>query len=618
MLVRIKTLFALGLLNIGRVFLYRLMVKLGISPVRRLEGSIQGGVFFLPVNKTVDIPANPQWRNGHCYFGCEMIVPEPASPPCWHSNCLTSETIADPMKPWWSMDDFNLGIGDIKTVWEASRFDWVVGQAQAAAQGDEAMLDRLNFWLNDWSEKNPPYQGVNWKCGQEASIRVMHLSVAALILDQVGCSTEVLQALLMVHLQRIEPTLMYAVAQDNNHGTSEAAALYIGGGWLSSLPLQGSPSLLRAKRWHRKGRRLLENRAERLVEADGSFSQYSVNYHRVMLDTYSLVEIWRLRLSDVPFSETLIDRVRAATRWLFEFTDSAFGDAPNLGANDGARLIPLTSTDYRDYRPSVQLASGLFLSRRAYSMAGDWDLPLLWLDRGIGFSIDTEAAALESLPRNCLFPDGGYAILRSDQIAAFIRYPRFRFRPSQSDLLHLDLWYKGVNLLRDGGTYSYNSEPNLTSYFGGVKSHNTIEFDGRDQMPKLSRFLFSGWPKSRDVEYDAVSNRFSVAYYDWIGAFHRRSITLTDNALKVEDEIKGRFEKAVLRWRLSPERWSLNGMSLSNSKGCMLSVFSTAKVIRVDLVEGWESRYYFSKKAVPVFEVEVKGHGKMITEIKFG
>ena len=87
----------------------------------------------------------------------------------------------------------------------------------------------------------------------------------------------------------VAPKIGYAVGQDNNHGTSEAAALFIGGRWLAAL---GHPV---GTRWERNGRRWLEERAQRLIERDGSCSQYSVNYHRLMLDTLSVVEIWRRR-----------------------------------------------------------------------------------------------------------------------------------------------------------------------------------------------------------------------------------------------------------------------------------------------------------------------------------
>ena len=36
--------------------------------------------------------------------------------------------------------------------------------------------------------------------------------------------------------------------------------------------------------------------------------------------------------------------------------------------------------------------------------------------------------------------------------------PQAPARPSQADALHLDLWHRGVNLLRDAGTFSYNAE----------------------------------------------------------------------------------------------------------------------------------------------------------------
>src|SRR3546814_10496654 len=78
--------------------------------------------------------------------------------------------------------------------------------------------------------------------------------------------------------------MAYAVAQANNHATSEAAALFIGGSWLAANGSRAGESLVR------RGRQHLEKQVARLVEEDGSFSQYSLNYHRVLLDTLSRSE----------------------------------------------------------------------------------------------------------------------------------------------------------------------------------------------------------------------------------------------------------------------------------------------------------------------------------------
>ncbi|WP_369959536.1 heparinase II/III-family protein [Pseudomonas benzenivorans] len=526
--------------------------------------------------------------------------------PDWHVNPFTGHRIAFPERDWWLIPDFDPSVGDIKLVWETSRFDWVLAFAQLASTGDALSLAQLNVWLADWCVQNPPYKGPHWKCGQEASIRVMHLSMAALLLGQAEAPARCLLMLVQMHLQRIEPTLSYAMAQDNNHGTSEAAALYIGGSWLKAQNIPGG------ERWLRLGRKWLENRAARLIGVDGSFSQYSLNYHRVMLDTFCMVEVWRRNLQLPQFSSKWYARSLAASEWLRTMINPLNGDGPNLGANDGARLLQLTDTDYRDFRPSVQLAMTLFANVRAYADDGPWNLPLRWLGLELPQSVATS-------PTSHLFDEGGFAVLRSGSAMALLRYPRFRFRPSQADALHLDLWLGGRNLLRDAGTYSYNAEAQWLNYFPGTASHNTVQFDDRDQMPRLSRFLFGDWLKTSYIEplsEEADATTFAVGYLDGHKARHQRDVRLTKSTLRVIDKIEGFANKAVLRWRLEPGQWRVEGTSLCNGVHT-LTIEASMPIARIELVEGWESRYYLDKEQVPVLEVEVHQPGSLTTEYRW-
>ena len=509
-------------------------------------------------------------------------------------------------RPWWKIPDFDPQVGDIKTVWEASRFDWVLAMAQRIAAGDKSELSRLNAWLADWCDKNPAYLGPNWKCGQEASIRVMHLAMAAKLLRQHRNSSKALMQLIRVHLQRITPSIGYAMAQNNNHGSSEAAALYIGGSWLFAL---GDET---AVKYRAIGKKWLENCAERLIERDGSFSQYSTNYHRVVLDTYSMVEYWRRTFQLPEFSSRFYERLSAAANWLYQMTQRKNGDVPNLGANDGAYLLPLAGTDYRDYRPSVQLAGVLFAGKRAYGAAGDWNLPLQWLEIEL-------PAGVKRIPGSAWFPQGGYCSLHAGDAFALFNIPRFRFRPSQADALHVDLWLSGENLLRDAGTYSYNAGDDVIGYFGGTAGHNTVQFDDRDQMPRLSRFLFGAWLKAEQVSPLVKQNgqaTSSAAYRDWHGGFHHRTVILSDKKLQVIDKVSGFSNKAILRWRLQPGQWHINDTSVcSNSH--KLKVTSNVSIERFEITQGWESRYYMQKTPLPVLEVEINHHGKLITEYDF-
>lgn len=603
----LRTALALGLPNICRVLAYRLGVKTGLNPVRRLRADVPEGPFFHAV-ETAAGPLPPvlrEWWEELHYFGVHP-VPLAATPPDWHANPLTGQRVAGPGRPWWQIPDFDPAVGDIKAVWEASRLDWVLAFAQRMKAGDDDARVRLQAWLEDWLAHNPPYCGPNWKCGQEASIRVMHLAMAALLLGQARQSEAALLDLVELHLQRIAPTLGYAVAQDNNHGTSEAAALFIGGSWLAAQRPGG-----RGERWARLGRHWLQERVDRLVMPDGGFSQYSLNYHRVLLDTLSMAEAWRRALALPAFGAGFHARARAAADWLRRLVRPG-GDAPNLGANDGARLLPLAPLPYRDHRPSVQLATVLFAGVRAYPGEGDYDAPLHWL------GIPLPVAVAAPLP-SAVLDDSGYVALVKDGVFALLRYPRFRFRPSQADALHLDLWVGDHNLLRDAGSYSYNTDPEWLGYFPGTTAHNTVQFDGRDQMPRLSRFLFGdwldaaaapGWAPAPDID------RVRVGYEDALGAQHMRRVALSARHLKVVDEVGGFHDRAVLRWRLSPGHWILDGHALRLGD-LTLSVAASVPISRIALVTGHESRYYLQRTPLPVLEVEVRQAGSITTVMEW-
>lgn len=605
-LTKIRTALSLGIINILRVFVYRIGVKTGINPVRRLVADSPNGVFFKPYTGPIyNLSAVKTWQEEFqvfSYWNC----PIQSQPPHWHTNPLTGQTVLNANKSWWEIPDFDSAVGDIKQIWELSRFDWVLAFAQHAATGNTEAIAKLNLWLNDWSTNNPPYQGPNWKCGQEASIRVMHLAMAALIIDEVDVSTSPLIDLVHLHLQRIAPTIQYAIAQDNNHGTSEAAALFIGGSWLARNGIQEGIA------WQSMGRKWLENRAAKLILEDGSFSQYSLNYHRVMLDTFCMAELWRKKLDLPRFTSIWYERAKAATNFLYTMINVENGDGPNLGANDGARLLQLTDSDYRDFRPTVQLAMALFADARAFASKGTWDLPLYW------FNIELPQT-LAAPQQSANFDLGGFAVLRRGSAMAMLRYPKFKFRPSQADVLHLDLWLGHRNLLRDAGTYSYNTEEHWLNYFPGTISHNTVQFDERDQMPRLSRFLFGNWLKtSRQQPLQETDGKvsFAAAYQDAHKAYHQRKVSLTDTSLLVEDEVKGFNQKAVLRWRLGRGAWEVKENKVSNSEH-QLTVHSSAPIIRFEIVEGWESRYYLEKTPSPVLEVEIQEAGTMTTEYKW-
>lgn len=203
--LNVRTALRLGLANVGRVALYRGGLSIGMHPVLRIGADIAGHSFFArPIVKEFSHgypPPYDRWREDALYFGWLGVALQ-GEPHDWHANPFQGTRVVRVKEPWHAIPDFDPAVGGIKTLWEASRFEWLRPMAQRARHGDQDELDRLNEWLAGWCNANPAFLGPNWKCGQEASIRVIHLAVAARILGQDTASQPDLMRLVRAHMVR--------------------------------------------------------------------------------------------------------------------------------------------------------------------------------------------------------------------------------------------------------------------------------------------------------------------------------------------------------------------------------------------------------------------------------
>jgi hypothetical protein len=619
-----STALRLGVFQVARVLLYRSCKLAGVYrwllPSRkavplefRADSSHDAAPPFVSrAGRAVLSEADELLRGRMNFFSVHAL--EIGNPPDWFLNPFEKKRHPQSARHWSEIPDFSAEAGDIKVIWEVSRFSWAPVLARAwRISGDARYLSAMQMWMQDWRRCNPPNTGPNWMCGQETSIRLINALLALRLAGLEKNAGPGVVAFVAAHCRRVERTTFYAVAQENNHATSEAAGLFVGGTWLARHG--GDRERGRGRRWAEKGRKLIESRISRLISPDGSFSQHSLTYHRVMLDTLSVAEAWRRNAEEAPFKAEFYKRAAAATRWLGAVIDPANGDGPNLGANDGAHPYRLDCSAYRDFRSSLQLASLLFVGRAALP-PGPWDEPAAWL----GVSAESsERPWLDDLT-SAVFPDGGYVVMRNRSgIRMLLRAPTARFRPAHADALHLDLWWKGKNLLRDGGTHAYAGSGTVSQELASVTGHNTQEFDGHDQMPRLGRFLYGGWVRVAGepaITARAAGQSWMGSYTDVWGARHERIVTLGEDALSVLDRVQGFKRTAVLRWRLAPGNWSQNETGCASTLA-RLQVESSVPIRRMSLESGWESRHYLEKSAVPVLEVEVAQSPAVLTTTVF-
>ena len=420
---------------------------------------------------------------------------------------------------------------DIKFVWEPARFGWafILGRAYCLS-GDGRYASAFWRYFEEFDAANPPYLGPQWMSGQEVALRLMALVWVGAIFAKSDESTPARRARLAAavaeHADRILPTLLYARAQNNNHLLSEAAGLYT-----AALALPDHP---RARRWRRLGVKWLRWGFANQFDAEGEYIQHSVTYHRLALQ----VGLWVAMLiagdtkpshgglcsSSCP--SWLTFPLAAATRWLAALVDLHNGDAPNLGSNDGAYIFPLAPSGYRDFRPVVQASARAFLGADAFP-PGPWNEMSLWF--GLGKPAARRPLSVVGDQLSGIKGKGGWAYLRA---------PHGDLRLAHADPLHLDLWWRGLNITLDPGTYLYNGASPWDNPWPVAVYHNTVTLNGLDPMTRAGRFLYLDWAQARLVERGAQHLVAEHDGYRKLGYRLRRAVTAhADGRWVVEDSV---------------------------------------------------------------------------------
>ncbi|MFN0135406.1 MAG: alginate lyase family protein, partial [Phycisphaerae bacterium] len=540
----------------------------------------------------------------------------------WYRNVHTAQRgVAD--KLWFEIPDFLPEQGDLRTLWDASRGAWAIDLARAASHNIASDAGAI-YWrlLESWLDACPPFVGVQWKCGQEASTRLIALAFGLwAVADDPATTPERWQKfarLAWVTGYRVRHHIDYAISQKNNHSLSEACGLI--------LVSQLFPEFRESAEWRACGKRVITQELARQVYADGSYVQQSTNYHRVMLNI-SVVAARLCELAGDPLERSAIDKIAAGSEFLFQLMDPTTGQLPNYGSNDGALVLPLSECGFPDFRPSIQAAH--YLARREKLLPdGPWDEDLVWL---FGPDALTGKRAELRSPVSSAFDAGGYYTLRNRESCAMTRCHTYRDRPAHVDMLHVDLWWRGQNMLQDCGSYQYFTPENkaVEKHFKSIAAHNTIELDGQSPLELVSRFLWFPWPRAVERDFEGAidgplyfeGESHAYARSPWRCVHRRAIIGLDDDTWVIVDDVLGRgSHTARARWHLLDAPYRLEPV-----RGCVTldtlagqwSIACAARqplALRVDRgvedathLRGFSSRVYSHRFPIPVVEATLHG-----------
>lgn len=503
----------------------------------------------------------------------------------------------DAKQHWTKVNDFSKEAGDIKFVWEKSRFSWLLTVCRYDYHYDEDHAEFVFSQILDWIEKNPLNCGPNYKCSQETSIRINNWLFALNFYKQSEALTEDCWEKIMTSIywqtDHVMKNINFSrIAVRNNHAITETLTLYLMGMMF--------PMMKGAAAWKKKGKRWFEQEIDYQIEDDGTFIQDSMNYHRVVIQLLT----YAIALADKhgeQFSGYVYDKAYKSLNFLFQCQEPTNGWLPNYGNNDGALFFPLSNHDYRDYRPQLDALHGLLTGKPLYE---EYLEDAQW----VGHVISTDRKKYDRIEKQqgiIKFEKSGYYLIREKDTLSFIRCGLFKTNGS-TDQLHLDVWYKGKNVLMDGGSYMYNTDEATVLYFSGTESHNTIMLGDYDQMQKGMRFIWLYPPTLRNAslveENDAYVFKGCVNAYKQIG-----------EGIIVQRVVKKK--KGTAEWTISD---TIEGAPANIIKRQLWhkdsEVDYSSDGLRVER-EGWTSDYYGVKR--PVSQIEFQTNGiKIITTIK--
>jgi len=493
-------------------------------------------------------------------------------------------------KHWTEIADFSKEAGDIKYVWEKSRFSYLYDIIRYDYHFDEDCAFFAFSEIISWIKSNPINQGPNYRCSQEISLRVLNWTFALYYYQNSPYLTDEvfnkIQFAIYWQMDHVYKNIDFSrIAVRNNHAITETLSLYLVGLLFPQFP--------GAHKWKEKGKRWFEEEIAYQVYEDGTFLQFSMNYHRVVIQLLT----WAIVLAEKNgehFSDVVYERARKSVEFLRTCMVDENGKLPNYGANDGALFFKLNNADYQDYRPSLNALAKALKINLGFEETED--------ESWYGISSKQTNKWIPSFGIHS-FDVGGYYIIREPETLTFIRCGNHKDRPSQADNLHVDIWYKGDNILYDGGSYKYNTTADLLNYFMGTASHNTVMIDEHNQMKKGSRFIWFNWSQSVFTKTTQVDDSYifegeiSVFTYLNKSIRHKRKITKIKSKQEwiVEDTILNKPQATTMKQIFHPSEshaFSFESMDENNQE------------IKPGIKQGFQSNYYGVKDAKRYFSFE--------------
>lgn len=478
------------------------------------------------LRKQLAVDAEKLVRGEWELFGWKTV--EVGAPPCWHRDA-TLGVVIDPSIPAPKLDHRHLEHdADARAIWEINRWAEMTRMAMhSALNGDVHAIRVAQLWLEDWCDRNPPGQGINWTSPMEAGLRLMNFCWFDALVR--GCNDPELARRQDELTARIVPPHAWWVwhrrsfgSSANNHLIGELAALVMASRrWPALHAMVGTPDQL----WKPLKRELL-----RQFFADGGNREQALHYH-----LFAWEMVWHAAKAADGFQGEALERLRDAAQFFVNLAEAPEGW--DFGDSDDAQVLPLALKR----KNAVAELRGWLLSKPEGASLRYW----------LGEPLKGVKPAVRNIWHT--HRESGLAVWRD---------PRWTVRADASplgfssmaahghlDALHVSLWVEQHPLIIDPGTGAYYSDPVFRAELAAWEAHNgPVPVAGRATPQRMGPFL---WARHHAKPTLEISDDICVMRFACEGLEVHRAVCAAQGQVEICDEVGTGVPHAVT-WQLAP------------------------------------------------------------------
>ena len=300
---------------------------------------------------------------------------------------------------------------------------------------------------------------------------------------------------------------------------------------------------------------------------DGGNFEGSTTYH--CLSAEAMLYATALMLgSGKKISQNYIDLLGQSAHFIRDIIKQN-GEMPQFGDNDSGRLFKFSNNNLLNYESLLAGFSGLFGGENSdlekmiieqIAKNNKLEIPVAkqrnkhqirnakhQLQIPTTTEIKFESEIELDKVKLYTYSDFGIYVFKSDEFYLAIsvisnKNMHHSWGHVHNDKLSFEMQVKGVDLVKDPGTYTYTAFPEKRNAFRSVKAHHGIVVKGIEQNKLIDLFYLEREVKCQVLEIQNLSITLQANYY---GVEHIRKFTILANQLIISDYCNKPFKVSI-------------------------------------------------------------------------